>query len=584
MHVVARQDPTDRGLGGRSSTLTLRALPTSGPGALALATALTLLLPTRARAAQPVEDALEDASAPEEDASAEAESEPTPPPAPAPAPRPESTPPPASEPSATGEAPAQPESAQAAEQDLEDEGEDRDDAAAREDKPAASDGATRPQAYADGFHFGSYGRVVVGGDATGRAPRDADIVARGSRMDESTYTELELRREDYWEKTGAYTRIVATVAFAHPIFHYNADFDAKLAIRNLYLEERDLGVKGLGIWAGSRMYRGDDIYALDFWPLDNLNTIGGGLSYDFKSKTSLRLHAGLNQPTNPFYRQFILRSPVHNQLGETEVALLDRQKLVSSARVSQMIGVGESGGVKLVGYGELHWTPSGQRELSDQIYEDVPSDMGFVAGGEVSLFTGKRSGHLNLYGRYAGGLAAYGEWGAPSQLALDRTASGAHEWIVALGGNYEAGPFGLLAGAYLRSFRNASPALDFDDVNEGIFLLRPQLWLTKKRWLGLALEGSYQAQQRGVSVENEDGSYAPLRGSLVRVGLMPFISPAGEGSYTRPHIRLMYLLTSRDAGARSLYPDDDVFARRKLDHFIGLSAEWWFGSTSYFRN
>ena len=65
---------------------------------------------------------------------------------------------------------------------------------------------------------------------------------------------------------------------------------------------------------------------------------------------------------------------------------------------------------------------------------------------------------------------------------------------------------------------------------------------------------------------------------------MPFISPGGAGSYSRPHIRLMYMLTSRDAGARSMYTADDVFARRSVDHFIGLGAEWWFGSTSYFRN
>ncbi len=557
--------------------------------------ASSLALPAVAFAAQPTETPA--APPPPSAVTAEpaTELEPTPgaaetnpaaapaePAAPAPAPTP------AAETTADSSPAASAETGENVQAEASDEADEPDDA--DEDEPPSaptsveSDGATEAPDYADGFHFGSYGRVVIGGDATGRAPRDADIVARGSRWDESTYAELELRREDYWEGTGAYTRIVSTVAFGHPIFHYNSDFDIKLAVRNLYLEERDLGIKGLGIWAGSRMYRGDDVYVLDFWPLDNLNTIGGGLSYDFKSKTSLRLHAGINQPNNPFYRQTILRSPVHNQLGETEVALLDRQKLISSARVSQIIDIGETGGAKLVGYGELHWTPEGQQEITDQIYEDVPSDMGFVAGGEVSLFSGKRSGHINLYGRYAGGLAAYGEWGAPTQLALDRSTAGAHEWLFAVGGNFEAGPFGLLGGGYFRNFRNASPALDFDDVTEGIFLLRPQLWLTKKRWLGLALEGSYQAQQRGVAVENDDGTYSPLRGSLVRVGLMPFISPGGAGSYSRPHIRLMYMLTSRDAGARSLYTADDVFARRSVDHFIGLGAEWWFGSTSYFRN
>ena len=74
--------------------------------------------------------------------------------------------------------------------------------------------------------------------------------------------------------------MVATLALGHPIFHYDGDFDARLAVRNLYLEERDLGLEGLSLWMGSRMLRGDDIYLLDFWPLDNLNTVGGGVRYD----------------------------------------------------------------------------------------------------------------------------------------------------------------------------------------------------------------------------------------------------------------------------------------------------------------
>lgn len=444
----------------------------------------------------------------------------------------------------------------------------------------------RPPNFADGFHFGSYGRVIAGGDATGRPGRDADIVGRGSRLDESNYAELELRREDYWEQTGARTRIVTTVAFAHPVFHYDGQFSAKLAVRNLYLEERDLGVKGLSIWAGARMYRGDDIYVLDWWPLDNLNTIGGGLAYRFKSDTTLKFHAGLNQPTDPYYRQSVLRPPVHNQLGETPVELLDRQKLISSAKLSQLFRIGETGGVKTVLYGEFHWTGAGQRELDPEVYETVPADLGFVVGGEVSLFTGKRSTHLNLYGRYAHGLAAYGELNAPRQLSPDRTAAGAREWLIALGGNYEVGPFGLLLGSYVRSFRNASPALDFDDLVEGVVVARPQIWLGKKRIGGFALEGSYQAQQRGVLVMSQEQGTAlrPLQASMGRIGVIPFLTPGGMGSYQRPHLRLIYTATFRDQAARSLYPTDDVFARRPVDHFIGIGAEWWFGSTSYFRD
>lgn len=442
----------------------------------------------------------------------------------------------------------------------------------------------RPPDFADGFHFGSYGRVVAAGDGRGRPPRDADIVGRGSRMDESTYAELELRREDYWKATGAFTRVVATVALRHPIFHYNAEFDGALALRNLYIEEIDLGLKGLSFWAGSRMYRGDDIYVLDWWPLDNLNTIGGGAGYQFKSGSFIKVHAGINQPNSRFYRDLSMRPLPYNQPGEAEVAILDRQKLISSYKIGHVFKVGESGGVKLIGYGETHHIRPGQREVPGAYreFEDVPADRGYVAGGEVSLFTGKRSTHINMWVRHAWDMAAYGEFAYPSQLAPDQTTKGARELVVALGGNFEKNAFGVMMGAYFRRFRNASPDLDIHDLNEGIVLVRPQVWLGKIA--GIAVEASYQAQQRAAFPDLSTTNSGPLYASMGRFGLMPFITPAGRGSYARPQIRAMYMLTLRDDGARSLYPQDDVFNQRGVDHLIGFGAEWWFGSTSYFRD
>ncbi|HWB78412.1 MAG TPA: carbohydrate porin, partial [Nannocystaceae bacterium] len=429
--------------------------------------------------------------------------------------------------------------------------------------------------YAEGFHFGSYGRVIAGGDHRGRAGRDADIVAFGSRLDESNYAELELRREDYWEETGAYTRVVATMALGNPMFHYNAEFDAKLAVRNLYIEESGLGLKHLKVWAGSRMYRGDDIYLLNFWPLDNLNTLGGGLSYEFIPNLVLKLHSGVNQPQNPFFYQDATRPKPLGQLGGQSVRITDRQKSISSAKLSHIFPIGKSGGFKPVVYGEMHFTTSAQRERETQQYENLPRDQGFVVGTQLGLFSGVRSTHLNLVFRYAGGLAAYGELNAPSRLAPDKTSKGAREIVVAASGNYEVGPFGLLMGSYWRSFRNASPGLDVDDVGEGIVVLRPTVWFGKIA--GLSLEGSYQAQRRGVLVP-KGNDQVPQFAQMGRLGFVPFLTPAGRGNYARPHIRLIYVLSFRDDGARRLYPSDDVFALRKVDHFIGFGAEWWFGS------
>jgi maltoporin len=466
------------------------------------------------------------------------------------------------------------------------------------------------------FAFGTYGRVIAAADGTGRPGRETDIVAHGSRLDLQNYVELELRREDQWPSVDASTRMVATLALGHPIFHYDGDFEARLAVRNLYLEERDLGLEGLSLWMGSRMLRGDDIYLLDFWPLDNLNTVGGGVRYDICGShdrpepadepaaedpessrpetqelpppwcTGVQLHGGLGQPNNPFYQQQVSRASPLDQFGAATVAVLDRQRWVLSLKGEQILRFGGTEGIKLVAYGEVHSVPSAQRETAvAEVFEQVPSDDGFVVGAQAGGFLGDRGSFLNLFVRYAGGLAAYGEFGLPEGLSPERTADGAHEVLVALSGNLEAGPFALTLGSYFRSFRNANGQPDFGDVDEGIFIARPHLFFID--WAGVALEGSYQTQHRGVLVADMEESGAlsasldPLVAGIGRIGVIPFLAPGGPGAFSRPWFFFTYAASFRDEGARLLYPEGDVFRIREIDHYVGFGAEWWFGSSSY---
>lgn len=459
--------------------------------------------------------------------------------------------------------------------------------AAEPKKPAPSPPESEPPHAPTGFSFGSYGRMIAATDFRGRPGRDANIVAHGSRLDEGNYVELELRRDDYFAVTKTSTRLVATLAIASPVFHYDTDFNIKMAARNLYIEGLNLGGTHLSVWAGARMYRGDDIYLLNWWPLDNLNTMGGGARYDFTPDTFVALHFGAMQPSSNYFVQEVDRPAPLNQFGAAKVDVLDRQKLIGSLKASHIFRVGEKGGIKAVLYSEIHQLPQGQRETEKAgSFETLPADLGWVAGAQIGAFTGKRDTHINLFFRYAGGLAAYGDFATPDQLNVDKTTAGAREISVALGGNWEIGRFGLMAGGYLRSFRNASKPLDFGDVDEGTVVLRPAVFFTEL--FGLALEGSVQLQQRGVlsaadAADNPSGPAAtgPLSARLFRFGVVPFLSPAGRGNYSRPQFRLIYLLTSRNQGAKALYPQDDVYSLRDLEHFFGFGAEWWFNSSSY---
>ena len=128
------------------------------------------------------------------------------------------------------------------------------------------------------FQFGSYGRVTASSDTTGGGGQSPRVVAYGPRVLEGSYSEIDFAYRHALASTGAAFDTHLTLGFGEQLFHFNGEFESQVAIRNLYLEVHDAIVAGLSVWAGSRMYRGDDVYLLDFWPLDEQNTVGGGVA------------------------------------------------------------------------------------------------------------------------------------------------------------------------------------------------------------------------------------------------------------------------------------------------------------------
>src|SRR5207245_2082664 len=125
---------------------------------------------------------------------------------------------------------------------------------------------------------------------------------------------------------------------------------------------------------------------------------------------------------------------------------------------------------------------------------------------------------------------------------------------------------GLLWGGYVRFFRDGDPSpTTTQKYDEGTIVARPQLFIGE-HW-GISFEGSFQEKRLAVL---DPTTNAPLTASVLRGGVIPFFSPSGRGSYRRPQLRLIYAITARDAGARALYPTEDVFAQRTVEHFIGV--------------
>jgi len=452
-----------------------------------------------------------------------------------------------------------------------------------EDKPAPS-GEHLGQ-----FEFGSYGRVQIASDLRGGTGRTANIVAYGTRIDEDSYAELELRREDTFSD-GIKNKVVTTLGLFPPFFQFTGDVMQNIGLRNLY-DQAQYGA--LTMWVGSRMYRGDDIYLLDWWPLDNQNTVGGGVGGSFPAtsigETQVAVHVGMERLDNPAqFEQVPVVAPFG--AGTTNVTVLDRPRLTETLKITQLVRNSkvahpfedDKRGMKFILYGAV-------QEMSAGVFTDTtvgtanntqtpyPSDTGFLIGGEFAYWTGERDTFIQIFARYAHGLAAYDPLSEPITFDANRTTNGANEALFAVGGNYEHGAFGLLYGAYFRYFTDGDPqATSIMTYDEGTVDVRPQVFLGD-HW-GIAVDASYQARRYA---ELDPTTNAPLNAAEWRGGIIPYFSPAGRGSYKRPQLRIIYAITARNEGARALYPSQDVFSQRSVEHYLGLGVEWWFNSSSY---
>ncbi len=423
-----------------------------------------------------------------------------------------------------------------------------------------------------GFIFGSYGRISLSTDLReGSKGKPVTVVSRGPRLEESPYAELNLGYRFFRGDDKMSFKFLFTLALLEDVFHYNGKFEASLAIRNLYLEIDNVFTKHLSIWAGSRMYRGDDIYLVDFWPLDDLNTLGAGLKLTFNT-TYILLHAGVNRLDDPYQRQQI--SVPTKTIDTQAVDVLDRQRTIISAKlVHEIHDMLPWLSMKAIAYGELHTLPKGERRVEEEQLEELPMDVGWVIGAQLGFWGFGRNAFANLFLRLGGGLGAYDELEVPRGLGLDKRTTDAREFRLGLSANYERGRFGLLAGSYLRYFRDADGiGSDPDDGWEFVLALRPMIYIT--RHFHQLFEVSIQTR-RPDGLDPETNSH--LVPTVAKVSVMPALT-LDRGSYSRPQLRLVYTLSYLDSGARRMFREEDPRFDRTLHHYLGVQVEWWYNS------
>jgi len=364
-----------------------------------------------------------------------------------------------------------------------------------------------------------------------------------------------------------------TLAVAQKLAHFTGRFDDnQVAVRNLYLEVRDV-VPGLGLWAGSRMVRNDDIYLLDTWPLDEQNAVGGGASFA-AGNTTLRAHVGMNRLDDAFQTQTI--QVAADPIGTRPVLLLDRLRVLGAGRAEHRVPLGDGVHVKGVLYLEGHGIGQGSRRRDDGTREALPGDSGWVAGAQVGTWGWAPHSFANLYVRHGEGLGAYNTLAVPYGLGTDKTADAAREWLFGLSANHETHHLGVHVGALARYFVDADPNVyDRNDVWEFSGAIRPAWFITDV--VHLLAEANLQYQRpNGLSSETL-AQETPL---AFQFALMPAVS-LGRGSYARPQLRVVYAATFVNRSARLTYAPEDEWRLRKVQQFLGVALEWWFNSSRY---
>ncbi len=423
------------------------------------------------------------------------------------------------------------------------------------------------------FWIGSYGRMGLSVDPKGRSGQVLQITPYKPRLLEDNYMELDIGYHAYQGQYGK-VDMVTTTAYFDQIFHYDGQAKAQLALRRAFVEVKELAGTDYFISLGTRWLRGNDIYLLNFWPLDDLNTMGLTVGKRNRSINTF-LHWGLSRLDQKWQTQRVF-VPSATGFGAEEILFLDRQRNITAFHYECLYETKGGMGWKWKFYAEHHALPSGSRALDGSYTqtEQLPDDLGFLVGLQLSLWKIRHpQDFLNLWIRYAKGLAVFDELASPYGLARDQRSWKASEYRIAMAGNHVFSRLSIQWGGYFRAFRDADgQKIDFDDRQDASLVVRPQL---NYGFFTPAIEASTQlSYANGLTPTSQRQGLA----SIYQFALIPAISFGEEiGSFTRPQLRLIYSVSLLNPLALERFAPIDPRSQASIVHYLGARVEWWFG-------
>ena len=226
-------------------------------------------------------------------------------------------------------------------------------------------------------------------------------------------------------------------------------------------------------------------------------------------------------------------------------------------------------------YAEYHYLPSGEETLGNNPNQTIrlSNDQGSLVGMQYGLWGFGDQSHVNVFARFATGLAAYDELAAAQAINRDRRTVDAYEARLALSANFQSEDVSMMLGGYGRIFNDGDVNTeDFDDRQELSMVLRPMLRLGA---FTPALEGSVQiSRTNGLNPRTGEQALA----QVFQIAALPgFTFAQTPGAYSRPRIHGVIAVSLLNPTALSYYAEADPRSRADTVWFFGASAEWWFG-------
>ena len=431
------------------------------------------------------------------------------------------------------------------------------------------------------------GRVVIASDGRGGTGRDANVIAHGDPDRRGcNYGELELRREDRFTPRISHQGRLDALGFFPPFFHFSGDETQAIVIRNLYAQAT---YDDLTLWVGSRMYRGDDIYLLDWWPLDNQNTVGGGAGYKIREgsdETNIAVHVGMQEarldlpvradpradPEHPRVAGRAGRRERHRPRSAPHHQRPSRSRTSSSTRTpSRRTASSWFSTARPTSFLRRHvYTDT---TVNPPVGTALPADTGWLVGTEVAYWTGHRDSFVQLFFRHAEGIAAYDPLAVPLTFANDRTTRGSSETLLALGGNYRVrslrGP-----GRRIPPARSATTAIRRRPPRRSTTRASSRCVPSSTSASGGASRSRGPSRPPAPRSGRSEHRAAPRRQQVARQHVLYLLAERTRLSTWRPQLKAhlrRHRAERRYAGALSRCRT--IFGQRPVEQFLGMGVQ-----------